>query len=175
MRIKAKRLSDTAKLPTYGSEKAACCDLYADLSNHCITLNPDAEVRNVNDNANVPIQRVSIILHHIVGIAPHCTIKIPTGWAFQPPEGYAGFIYARSGLATKNGLRPSNCVGVCDEDYSGEYIVAVHNDTDDYQFINNGDRIAQLEFRPYEQAEFELVDELDKTERGSNGFGSSGV
>ena len=167
MKIKAKRLSDTAKLPTYGSEKAACCDLYADLSDHCITLNPDVEVRNISGNENGPIQRV--------GIAPHETIKIPTGWAFQLPEGYAGFIYARSGLATKNGLRPSNCVGVCDEDYRSEYIVAVHNDTDEYQFIHAGDRIAQLEFRPYEQAEFELVDELDKTERGLAGFGSTGV
>ena len=110
-----------------------------------------------------------------VHIAPHETIKIPTGWAFQPPEGYAGFIYARSGLATKNGLRPANCLGVCDCDYVGEYIVAVHNDTDKYQFINNGDRIAQLEFRPYEQAEFELVDKLDETERGDGGFGSSGT
>ena len=167
MKIKAKRLSDTAKLPTYGSEKAACCDLYADLSDHCITLNPDVEVRNISGNKNGPIQRVCI--------APHSTIKIPTGWAFQPPEGYAGFIYARSGLATKNGLRPSNCVGVCDEDYSGEYIVAIHNDTDEYQFIHAGDRIAQLEFRPYEQAEFELVDELDETERGDGGFGSTGT
>ena len=166
MKIKAKRLSDTAKLPTYGSERACCMDLYADLSDHCITLNPDVEVRNISGNENGPIKRV--------GIAPHSTIKIPTGWAFQPPEGYAGFIYARSGLATKSGLRPSNCVGVCDEDYSGEYIVAIHNDTDDYQFINNGDRIAQLEFRPYEQAEFELVDELDETERGDGGFGSTG-
>ena len=167
MKIKAKRLSDTAKLPTYGSEKAACCDLYADLSDHCITLNPDVEVRNISGNENGPIQRV--------GIAPHETIKIPTGWAFQPPEGYAGFIYARSGLATKNGLRPANCLGVCDCDYVGEYIVAVHNDTDEYQFIHAGDRIAQLEFRPYEQAKFELVDELDKTERGLAGFGSTGV
>ena len=91
--------------------------------------------------------------------------------AFQPPEGYAGFIYARSGLATNKGLRPANCLGVCDCDYVGEYIVAVHNDTDEYQFINNGDRIAQLEFRPYEQAEFELVEELDETERGDGGFG----
>ena len=109
-----------------------------------------------------------------VNIAPHSTIKIPTGWAFQPPEGYAGYIYARSGLATKNGLRPANCLGVCDGEDVGEYIVAVHNDTDKYQFINNGDRIAQLKFRPYEQSEFELVDELDETERGDSGFGSTG-
>ena len=59
--------------------------------------------------------------------------------------------------------------------FRSEYIVAIHNDTDDYQFINNGDRIAQLEFRPYEQAEFELVDELDETERGDGAFGSTGT
>ena len=167
MKIKAKRLSDTAKLPTYGSEKAACADIYCDLRvDKCIDLNP----------ANVDFKHMEYSgdCFDRVHIAPHETIKLPTGWAFQPPEGYAGFIYARSGLATKSGLRPSNCVGVCDEDYSGEYIVAIHNDTDDYQFINNGDRIAQLEFRPYEQAEFELVDELDKTERGASGFGSTG-
>ena len=167
MKIKAKRLSDTAKLPTYGSEKAACADIYCDLRvDKCIELNPDADFKHMEVNTDHFEQ---------VYVSPHETVKIPTGWAFQPPEGYAGFIYARSGLATKNGLRPSNCVGVCDEDYSGEYIVAVHNDTDKYQFINNGDRIAQLEFRPYEQAEFELVDELDETERGDGGFGSTGT
>ena len=167
MKIKAKRLSDTAKLPTYGSEKAACADIYCDLRvDKCIELNPDADFKHMEVNTDHFEQ---------VYVSPHETVKIPTGWAFQPPEGYAGFIYARSGLATKNGLRPSNCVGVCDEDYSGEYIVAIHNDTDEYQFIHAGDRIAQLEFRPYEQSEFELVDELDKTERGLAGFGSTGV
>lgn len=167
MKIKAKRLTDTAKLPTYGSERACCADLYADLSDHCIALNPDVEVRNISGNENGPIQRV--------GIAPHSTIKIPTGWAFQPPDGYAGFIYARSGISTKNGLRPANCVPVIDNDYRGEYIVPIHNDTDEYQFIHAGDRIAQLEFRTYEQADFELVDELDETERGDDGFGSTGT
>ena len=163
MKIKAKRLSDTAKLPTYGSEKAACCDLYADLSDHCITLNPDVEVRNISGNENGPIQRV--------GIAPHSTVKIPTGWAFQPPEGYMLQILQRSGLASK-GLIPLG--GILDEDYTGEVIVIMLNTTDKYLSINNGDRIAQLEFRPYEQAEFELVDELDETERGNGGFGSTG-
>ena len=167
MKIKAKRLSDTAKLPIYGSEKAACADIYCDLRvDKCIELNPDADFKHMEYSGDC-FDRVNI--------APHETIKIPTGWAFQPPEGYAGFIYARSGLATKNGLRPANCLGVCDCDYVGEYIVAIHNDTDKYQFINNGDRIAQLEFRPYEQSEFELVDELDETERGDGGFGSTGV
>ena len=168
MKIKAKRLSNTAIIPTYGSKCACAADLYCDLRvDKCIDLNP----------ANVDFKHMEYSgdCFDRVHIAPHETIKLPTGWAFQPPEGYAGFIYARSGLATKNGLRPANCLGVCDCDYVGEYIVAIHNDTDDYQFINNGDRIAQLEFRPYEQAEFELADELDKTERGLNGFGSTGV
>ena len=164
MKIKAKRLSDTAKLPTYGSEKAACCDLYADLSDHCITLNPDVEVRNVSSNENGPIQRV--------GIAPHCTVKIPTGWAFQPPEGYMLQILQRSGLASK-GLIPIG--GILDEDYTGEVIVIMLNTTDYYLSINNGDRVAQMAIRPYYQGEFEEVDELDETERGTNGFGSSGV
>ena len=167
MKIKAKRLSNTAIIPTYGSKCACAADIYCDLRvDKCCELNPNADYKHMEVNTDCFQQ---------LYIAPHETIKIPTGWAFQPPEGYAGFIYARSGLATKNGLRPSNCVGVCDEDFRAEYIVALHNDTDDYQFINNGDRIAQLEFRPYEQAEFEEVDELDETERGDGGFGSTGV
>lgn len=168
IKLKAKRLSDTAKLPTYGSEKAACCDLSADLNvNRCIELNLD--------NVDFKHMEVDADTFDAVYIQPHDTIKIPTGWAFQPPEGYAGFIYARSGLSTKNGLRPANCVGVCDEDFRAEYIVAIHNDSDKTQTIHHGDRIAQLEFRPYEQAEFEEVDELDETERGLAGFGSTGL
>ena len=168
MKIKTKRLSNTAIIPTYGSKCACAADLYCDLRvDKCIDLNP----------ANVDFKHMEYSgdCFDRVHIAPHETIKLPTGWAFQPPEGYAGFIYARSGLATKSGLRPSNCVGVCDEDYSGEYIVAIHNDTDDYQFINNGDRIAQMAIRSYYQAEFELVDKLDETERGDGAFGSAGV
>lgn len=164
MKIKAKRLSDTAKLPTYGSEKAACCDLYADLSDHCITLNPDVEVRNISGNENGPIQRV--------GIAPHSTIKIPTGWAFQPPEGYMLQILQRSGLASK-GLIPVG--GIVDNDYVGEVTVILLNTTSDYIFVQNGDRIAQMALRKYYQAEFEFVDELDETERGDGAFGSTGV
>lgn len=164
MKIKAKRLSDTAKLPTYGSEKAACCDLYADLSDNCITLNPDVEVRNISGNENGPIQRV--------GIAPHSTVKIPTGWAFQPPEGYMLQILQRSGLASK-GLIPIG--GILDNDYVGEIVVILLNTTDDYIKINNGDKIAQMALRKYDQAEFELVDELDSTERGNGAFGSTGT
>lgn len=165
MKIKAKRLSDTAKLPTYGSEKAACCDLYCDLRvDKCIDLNP----------ANVDFKHMEYSgdCFDRVHIAPHETIKLPTGWAFQPPEGYMLQILQRSGLASK-GLIPLG--GILDEDYTGEVIVIMLNTTDKYLSINNGDRIAQMAIRPYYQGEFELVDELDETERGDGGFGSTGT
>lgn len=109
-----------------------------------------------------------------VGVLPHTTVKIGTGISIAPPNGYFGAIFARSGLATKQGLRPANCVGVCDEDYTGEYIVAIHNDTDEVHFIGQGDRIAQLVFLPYLDVEFEEVSCLSQTDRGSDGFGSTG-
>lgn len=109
-----------------------------------------------------------------IQIRAHTTEKIGTGLAITPPEGYFGAIFARSGLATKQGLRPANCVGVCDEDYRGEYIVALHNDSDLNEYINPGDRIAQLVFLPYLAVEFEEVETLDETDRGADGFGSTG-
>ena len=164
MKIKAKRLSDAAKLPTYGSEKAACCDLYCDLRvDKCIDLNPaNVDFKNMGYSGDC-FDRVNI--------APHSTIKIPTGWAFQPPEGYMLQILQRSGLASK-GLIPLG--GILDEDYTGEVIVIMLNTTDDYLYINNGDRIAQMAIRSYYQGEFEEVDKLDETERGDGAFGSTG-
>lgn len=108
-------------------------------------------------------------------IRPGETLKIGSGIAVQPPHGYFGAIFARSGLATKQGLRPANCVGVCDEDYTGEYIVAIHNDSPFIQYVHNGDRIAQLVFLPYLDVEFEEVNSLNATDRGSGGFGSTGT
>ena len=164
MKIKAKRLSDAAKLPTYGSEKAACADLYCDLRvDKCIDLNPaNVDFKNMGYSGDC-FDRVNI--------APHSTIKIPTGWAFQPPEGYMLQILQRSGLASK-GLIPLG--GILDEDYTGEVIVIMLNTTDKYLSINNGDRIAQMAIRSYYQGEFEEVDKLDETERGASGFGSTG-
>lgn len=106
-------------------------------------------------------------------IDPHTTAKVSTGLSVQPPEGYFGAIFARSGLATKEGLRPANCTGVCDEDYTGEYIVAVHNDSDIKRVIKPNDRIAQLVFLPYLNVKFVEVDKLQDTKRGSGGFGST--
>ena len=107
-------------------------------------------------------------------IAPHKTIKINTGVSIELPNGYFGGIFARSGLATNQGLRLANCVAVIDEDYRGEWIVPLHNDTDNPQTINPMERIAQLVVIPYLPVEFEEVDELSDTERGDKGFGDSG-
>lgn len=158
LNVKIKRLSNTASMPTYGSTKAACMDLYANIG-YCNAM-------TVNGLEQRPAY---------VEIPPHATVKIGTGFAFQPPKGYCGLIFARSGLATRQGLAPANKVGVCDEDYTGEYIVALHNDTDSEQYVHHGDRIAQLMFVPYEQTNLVIVDTLDETERGSGGFGSTGV
>ena len=108
-------------------------------------------------------------------IAPHSTVKIPTNIAMEIPNGYFGAIYARSGLATKKGLRPANCVGVIDADYRGNIIVAIHNDTDEYMTIEPMERIAQIVIQPYLEVEFTEVNELNETNRGENGFGSTGT
>ena len=109
-----------------------------------------------------------------VEIPPHATVKIGTGLSIAVPEGWFGAIFARSGLATKQGLRPANCVGVCDSDYRGEYIVAIHNDSDAVRTVAPGDRIAQLVILPCASAEFEETAALPDTARGSGGFGSTG-
>ena len=115
------------------------------------------------------------VLDDDIIIKPCETVKIHTGLASEIPEGFIGAIFARSGLATKQGLRPSNCVGVVDSDYRGEVIVAIYNDSDKEQCIRNGDRVAQLiilQFMPFEPM---WSDELSDTNRGSGGFGSTGV
>ena len=111
----------------------------------------------------------------IIQIAPHSTIKIGTGLSMELPTGFFGAVFARSGLATKKGLRPANCVGVCDSDYRGEYIVALHNDTDEFMEIAPQERIAQLIVMPYLPLTFKEVEELSETERGTGGVGSTGT
>lgn len=109
-----------------------------------------------------------------ITIHPHETKKIGTGLALEIPDGYYGAIFARSGLATKEGLRPANCVGICDSDYRGEYIVAIHNDSNEDRVIEPKERIAQLIIMQYPHITFEEVDELSDTSRGEGGFGSTG-
>ena len=110
-----------------------------------------------------------------VVILPHETVKIPTGVAITPPSGTFGAIFARSGIATRQGLRPANCVGVCDSGYTGEYIVALHNDSDDVQRVTPCEKIAQLVFIPFVVGDFLVVDDLENTDRGAGGFGSNGL
>lgn len=109
-----------------------------------------------------------------ITIHPHETKKIGTGLALEIPDGYYGAIFARSGLATKEGLRPANCVGICDSDYRGEYIVAIHNDSKEDRIIEPKERIAQLIVMQYPHITFEEVDKLSETVRDTNGFGSTG-
>lgn len=146
MNIKVKRMNKEAKLPTRGSEKAAAYDVYA-----CL---PDKNA--------------------LVTIMPHQTMLIGTGLRMAPPEGFYVGVYARSGLSSKEGLRPANCVGVIDEDYRGEYLVAVHNDSEVTRSVRHGDRIAQILLQKRYDMDFEEVDELDTTGRGDGGFGSTG-
>lgn len=142
-KIKIKRLSENAIMPSLGSDYSAGHDLYA-----------------CTDKA--------------ITIEPHTTYKIGTGFAIELPEGYFGAVFARSGIATKRGLRPANAVGVCDSDYRGEYIVALHNDTDMPQTVLPNERIAQLVIMPYLPCEYIEIDELTNTKRGDGGFGSTG-
>ena len=113
-------------------------------------------------------------LEEDVLIAPGQTVKIGTGLAVAVPEGFFGAVFARSGLASKEGLRPANCVGVCDSDYRGEYIIALHNDSGMERTVRHGDRIAQLVILPFLPAKFEECDSLPETARGAGGFGSTG-
>jgi dUTP pyrophosphatase len=142
--MKIKKLNTQAIIPTRGSEEAAGWDLYA-------CLEKDEEL-----------------------IMPKASAMIGTGIAVAIPDGYFGGLYARSGLACKQGLRPANCVGVIDSDYRGEIKVCLQNDSDNWQKVINGERIAQLIIQPYENVSMEEVDELDDTERGEGGFGHTG-
>ena len=146
-----------------------------------ITTKPTkAKIKELNEDAIIPTRGSEKAAGYDLystkneTIMPHETVKVGTGLAIQPPKGYFGAIFARSGLATKFGINLGNGVAVIDEDYTGEYIVALHNDSCDPVFIKEGDRIAQLVFLPYLNVEFTKVDELDKTARGDGGFGSTG-
>ena len=114
------------------------------------------------------------LLDEPLTINPGETKLIHTGLAMAIPEGLVGLNFARSGMATKRGLAPANKVGVVDSDYRGEIMVALHNHSEAVQTIDNGERIAQLVIAPYVTADFILSDELDDTDRGEGGFGSTG-
>ena len=143
--VRTKKLCENAVLPKYGTEFAAGADLYACMDAETVTL------------------------------APGETKLIRTGIALEIPAGYAGFVFARSGLACKRGLAPANKVGVIDSDYRGELMVALHNHSGIPQSVENGERIAQMVILPYLAVDFIESDTLDDTGRGAGGFGSTGT
>ena len=110
-----------------------------------------------------------------VTVAPHETVLVPTGLSLEIPVGWAGLVYARSGLASKRDLAPANKVGVIDPDYRGEVMVSLHNHGTQPQTVEPGERIAQLVLTPYLTAQFFEADELSETVRGQGGFGSTGT
>lgn len=140
-------------------------------------------VKKLCDKATLPVYAseyaagadLYACLDEPVTIMPNETKLIKTGLAMAIPEGLAGLIYARSGLASKRGLAPANKVGVIDSDYRGEVMVALHNHGTTPQTVEHGERIAQLVLAPVINANFNLVDDLDSTARGEGGFGSTGT
>jgi dUTP pyrophosphatase len=144
--INIKKTDENAKIPTYGSEFAAGADLYAVIHNE----------------------------ENKVEILPGETAFVDTGIAMEIPEGYVGLIYARSGLACKQGLAPANKVGVIDSDYRGNIMVALYNQSNEVRTVSEGDRIAQIIIQPVEQFGFNVKENLSDTVRGNGGFGSSG-
>ena len=142
----------------------------------------DLRIKKLRDNAQMPTYGseyaagadMYAAIDEAVTIEPNETKFIPTGLAFEIPEGYAGFIYARSGLACKKGLAPANKVGVVDADYRGEVMVALHNHGKEAQTVEPGERIAQMIIAPFVTVNYIFCDELDDTVRGAGGFGSTG-
>lgn len=109
-----------------------------------------------------------------ITINPNESAKVDTGIKIAIPEGYFGAIYPRSSTGVKKNLMLANTVGIIDSDYRGEIMVYFYNYGKNLQVIKNGDRLAQLVIQPYSRMEIELVDELDDTDRGDGGFGSTG-
>ena len=110
-----------------------------------------------------------------VTVAPHETVLVPTGLSLEIPVGWAGLVYARSGLASKRNLAPANKVGVIDPDYRGEVMVSLHNHGTTPQTVEPGERVAQLVLTPYLTAQFFEAEALSDTVRGQGGFGSTGT
>mgnify|MGYP002771609201 FL=1 len=155
--VKIKRLSETAKIPTKAHESDAAFDIYADIQDTFVPFG-----KSIDESEKG------------IKVMPGQTVKVHTGFSTEIPIGYWGAVYARSGLATKQGLRPANCVAVIDAEYRGEWLIPLHNDSSDVQIIHHGDRIAQFMLAPVIETSFEEVSELNSSDRGEGGFGSSG-
>lgn len=153
--IRAVRVRGDAQLPKLMTEGSAACDLCAALAGRL----------DGGDNG----------FGEKIVIEPGCTVLVPTGLSAAIPYGFGGFIFARSGLGIKKGITPGNCVGVIDSDYRGEIMVGLYNRTSEPFVVRSGDRIAQMAVIPVALQNWIEEDNLDETNRGSGGFGSTGV
>ena len=170
LNLKIKLLTDTAKLPQKSHPNDACFDIYADIPNE--TYEYKEEERNLFGGFSMfSISKTG----KGMAIKPHQTVLIPTGFATEIPHGFWGAIFARSGLASKQGLRPAQGVPVIDEPYRGQWRIPLHNDSEETRIIHHGDRICQFMLLPYFDTTLTEVDNLSETDRGEGGFGSSGV
>lgn len=150
-------------VPTKAHPTDACFDIYLDEPNACydIEVEEDGVIKTISTPG--------------IEIPPYtATVPLHTGFATEIPEGYFCSVFARSGLGIKKNLRPSNCVGIIDSGYRGEWLVALYNDSDKTRYLHHGDRVAQFAILPVPEVYLEEVEELDDTERGTGGFGSSG-
>lgn len=157
--LKIKRLADTVAMPARAHADDACFDLRAHI--------PDAAFHEWNGGVEVKECQG-------IKIRPGETVMIPTGIATEIPTGYFAPIYARSGLASKQGLRPAQGVCVIDSNYRGEWMIPLHNDSSETRIVHHGDRICQSGILPVPEVRFEEVDDLSDSSRGIGGFGSSG-
>lgn len=142
--VKYKKIKEKAQIFTRGSKYSAGLDIYASLKDYHFMIEPNE------------------------------TVMIPTGITTEMPEGTVGLVFPRSGLATKQGLRLANCVGVIDSDYRGEWFIPIHNDSNEVRYINDKDRIAQVIFIKYPKVKLKKAKQLSLTKRGIKGFGSTG-
>ena len=139
-------------------------------------------IKRLKDNAIVPTYGsqgaagadLYACLDAEIIIEPNQNAFVPTGWSMEIPQGFAGLVYARSGMACKRDLAPANKVGVIDSDYRGEVMVVLHNHGTAPQTVQPGERIAQLVITPVYTPSFTLCDDLSDTRRGAGGFGSTG-
>ncbi len=142
----------------------------------------DIKIKKLHTDAKIPTYGTAYaagadlyaVLPEPVTLAPNTSQAIPTGISLAIPDGLVGLVYARSGLSCKQDLAPANKVGVIDADYRGEIMVFLHNHGTQTRTVQNGDRIAQIVFTPYVQANFQVVDELATTDRGAGSFGHTG-
>lgn len=146
-------------------------------------MNTSVKIKKLSENAIIPRYGTEFsagadlyaLCEEPVAIPVGESRLIHTGIAMAIPNGLVGLIFARSGLATKQGLAPANKVGVIDSDYRGEIMVCLYNQSNQTRVVECGDRIAQISFLPYYYADFDICDNLDATVRGEGGFGSTGT